>query len=110
MSSNNKCHKCKKQFEYPSDLKRHLERKNPCNKKVETMSKLFKCPKCDTTFTIKGNLDRHMIKFCPLKSITTKQDTTVSDKFGECGYPSGMKSIPESEIKKSALLSPNILY
>lgn len=108
MSSNNKCHKCKKKFEYPSDLKRHLERKNPCDKKVENIPKLFKCPKCDTTFTIKGNLDRHMIKFCPLKSITTKQDTTVSDKFGECSYPSGMKSIPESEIKKSTLLSPNI--
>lgn len=107
MSSTNKCHKCKKKFEYPSDLKRHLERKNPCDKKVENIPKLFKCPKCDTTFTIKGNLDRHIIKFCPFKSTIEDKQPTKNDNFGGPDYPPGMESTIASDNEKTSDLLQN---
>lgn len=105
MSSTNKCHKCKKKFEYPSDLKRHLERKNPCDKKVENIPKLFKCPKCDTTFTIKGNLDRHIIKFCKYKNediLDIDNNTTIiNNKQNEikCKY-CGREFTRKDSLKK----------
>lgn len=105
MLSKNKCHKCKKKFEYPSDLKRHLERKNPCDKKPRNKCELFKCPKCDITFTIKGNLDRHIIKFCKYKNediLDIDDNTTIiNDKQNEikCKY-CGKEFTRKDSLKK----------
>lgn len=59
------CERCKKQFKYPSLLKRHLNKKNACM--TNLLNKFVKddktCPKCNKKFSSKSSL------FCHLKTV-----------------------------------------
>ncbi len=51
----NDCKLCKREFEYPYLLKRHMNNKIPCNVK----KKSFNCDLCKSNFTHKSDLERH---------------------------------------------------
>lgn len=60
------CPKCKKKFKYPSQLKRHLERKTPCNLVLDSsvmtadmMQKQWECIYCGRRFSSQPSLSRH---------------------------------------------------
>ncbi len=51
------CHKCGKDFNLKTNLERHLNRKKPCNIKIE-----YRCERCNYIFTKKSSLDYHKNK------------------------------------------------
>ena len=48
------CNKCNKEFKYEYEIKRHINRKIPCNQE-----KNFKCSACDKNFKYKSKLNEH---------------------------------------------------
>ena len=66
-----KCNKCSKIFKQKNDLKRHLNRKNPCKKIVLNCNDLT-CPKCHKSYAHKSSLSRHMNHSCISNQIASK--------------------------------------
>lgn len=64
------CDVCQKEFEHPSHLKRHLERKNPCSED-NAHEKPHQCHSCDSVFRFASALSRHR-KTCKGRKVTVK--------------------------------------
>jgi hypothetical protein len=72
------CYKCGQVFRYPSHLKRHVQRKTPCDRVVratdltsEDLAKPFICPHCRRHFGHQSNLSHHIRHSCKASEVPT---------------------------------------
>ena len=98
------CNKCNKEFKYEYEIKRHINRKIPCNQE-----KNFKCSACDKNFKYKSKLNEHEKTNKHLDNIYIKnnpfQDNIINDetKFNEL-----TNKFNELTDKFNTLLNENI--
>ena len=62
----NVCRKCGKHFRAPSILKRHMERKTPCDPIMEPTNGGTACRYCGREFASKPSMNRHMRQYCKI--------------------------------------------
>lgn len=70
------CSKCGQAFRYPSHLKRHLQRKTPCDRILRAtdltssdLAKPFICPHCGRRFGHQSNLSHHVRHSCKASEV-----------------------------------------
>lgn len=71
------CTNCRKVFKYESELRRHLNRKNPCSPIIEDNA----CPYCHKEYTNKYTLKRHITYYC------TRNDNRIIPETKNEIYP-----------------------
>ena len=75
------CKKCKKKFTTESNLKQHLNRKTPCDKKKE-----YSCDKCKSSFTNKTDYTRHQNRKTSCVPEIKNTATTLDNEENKCKY------------------------
>jgi hypothetical protein len=56
------CEKCGKLFDMPYLLKRHIERKTPCQRDTTEVQNRYSCDRCEKSFSLASSLSRHKTK------------------------------------------------
>lgn len=84
------CPKCGKEFTKPFYLRRHLERKTPCDPIVETApANILSCRYCGRGFTTKQSLSRHTLHYCKIanseEGMEKLMDHTIQRQLAEQG-------------------------
>lgn len=67
------CIKCKKEFKSKQELKRHLNRKIPCDRKLQ-------CKRCKKEFKTKQHLNQHINRKTNCEIIELKQENQLLKK------------------------------
>ena len=58
------CVRCGKEFRAPALLKRHLERKTPCEPIIDATGKGIACRYCGKSFASRPSMNRHVKQYC----------------------------------------------
>jgi DNA-directed RNA polymerase subunit RPC12/RpoP len=60
------CIRCGKEFRAPALLKRHLERKTPCEPIIDATGKDIACRYCGKAFASRPSMSRHVRQYCKI--------------------------------------------
>ncbi len=71
-----KCKKCNKKFDAQSKLEKHLQRKYPCDKKLE-----YTCNRCNKSFNKKYNYEKHLNRKYPCENSNQVSSAIEQEKI-----------------------------